>query len=410
MPLIEQLLQLLDPARQLRAPLPVEEPTHLPELLLRMPDVQRQDRAAEQPPEPSLQARLAVDDDLHRLGGPGGEAAARRLGPCPLQCRAPRAERPEHLLVDRAMQPTILAPPQRGHHHQGGAAAVLALVPLLPPLLPAPTPSFRPAPMPLTPAARFVMSPRAAAPVQFLRCGRGGRLAVDLDDQDLPLVLRQGAFAHRDISGSGQAQDPLLDRRTRRRRPQEHPPELAGDLEAHPGGQPAEPADDQRAEAISRQAQRHVQGMHAGPAAVPRHEERANIGDRPATGPERPPGGGVRRAIAAGLPGRRVEPVVAGAEEELDQYASQRLQESQQSRLELEERRGSLLVQTGGNDLIEPLVGLPLQLVDSRWTRPDGRITLRSAHGDRLLIVPVWDMFSGQDKSPERHIAAPDWE
>src|SRR5512135_3800549 len=113
MPLIEQLLQLLDPARQLRAPLPVEEPTHLPELLLRMSDVERQDRAAEQPPEPTLQARLAVDDDLHRLGRPGGEAATRRLGPCPLQRRLPRTERPEHLLVERAVQPTVRAPLER---------------------------------------------------------------------------------------------------------------------------------------------------------------------------------------------------------------------------------------------------------------------------------------------------------
>src|SRR5919205_4562778 len=99
MPLVEPLLQPLDPARQLRAALPVEQPTHLPELLLRMPHVQRQDRAPEQPPEPSLQARLAVDEDLDRLGGPRGKAAPRRLRPRPLQGRPPRAERPKDLLV-----------------------------------------------------------------------------------------------------------------------------------------------------------------------------------------------------------------------------------------------------------------------------------------------------------------------
>src|SRR5512135_2039056 len=406
MALVQQLLQFLDPPRQLRAPPPVEEPTHLPELLLGMPDVRRQERAAEPPPEPLLQARLTVDDDRHRLGSPGGEPATRRLGPGPLQRRFPRTERPVHLLVERAVQPTALAPPERVHHHQGDAPAVLALVPLLPPLLPAPRPPFRSASMPLTLAALLVLSPWAAAPRQFLLGGRGGRLAVDLDDQDLALVLGQGALAHVGISGPGQAQAPLLDRRGGRRRPQEHPPELAGDPEAHPGGQPAEPADDPRAEGVAGQAQRHVQRVHARPAAVPRHEEGPDIGDRSATGPERSLGGRIRHAIAAGLPDRRVEPIVAGAEEGLDEQASQLPQQPQQGRLELEERRGPLIIQAGGDDHIELLVGLPRQLIDSRWTRRNGRITLRSVHGDRLLTVPAWDLFSDQDKSPERHISA----
>src|SRR5512135_3117435 len=150
MPFVEQLFQLLDPARQLRSPLPMEQPTHLPELLLRMPDVQCQDRAPEQPPQSLLQARLAVDDDLYRLGGSGGEPAPRGPGPRPFQRRTPRTERPEHLLVERSVQPAFRAPPERVHHHQGDAPAVLALVPLLPPLLPAPTPPFRSASMPLT--------------------------------------------------------------------------------------------------------------------------------------------------------------------------------------------------------------------------------------------------------------------
>src|SRR5262249_31935682 len=81
----------------------------------------------EQPPQPLLQAGLAVDDDLHRLVGPGGEPAARRLRPRPLQGRLPRAEGPEDPLIDRPVPPTILAPPQCIHHHQRGAAAVLAL-------------------------------------------------------------------------------------------------------------------------------------------------------------------------------------------------------------------------------------------------------------------------------------------
>src|SRR5262245_59075378 len=52
-------------------------------------------------------------------------------------------------------------------------------------------------------------------------------------------------------------------------------------------------------------------------------------------------------------------------------------------------------------------MGLTPQILGSRWTGRGGRITLRIAHGDRLLTVPVWDLFSGQDKSPEPLVSAP---
>src|SRR5512132_2625043 len=110
MPLVEQHFQVLDPTRQLHAPFRIEQPTDLPELLLRVSNVQGQDRFGEQPTEPLLQADLAVDDDLHRLVGHAWKAAARRLGPSPLQRRLPRTERPEDLLVDRAVESTVLAP------------------------------------------------------------------------------------------------------------------------------------------------------------------------------------------------------------------------------------------------------------------------------------------------------------
>src|SRR4051794_23741435 len=112
-----------------------------------MSDVQRQGRPAEQATAPLLQALLAVEEDLNGLVGLGWKAAARGLFPRPLQRRAPRAEGPEHLLIQRTVEPTILAAPERVHHHQGGAATVLALVPLLPPLLPTPMLALRPAPM-----------------------------------------------------------------------------------------------------------------------------------------------------------------------------------------------------------------------------------------------------------------------
>src|SRR4051794_18531021 len=147
--------------------------------------------------------------------------------------------------------------------------------------------------------------------------------------------------------------------------------------------------------------------MHAGPAAAPWHEEGADIDDRPAAGLERPLGIGVRRAIAPGVPVGRIEPIVAGTEVELDEYASQRPQQPQQGCLELEERRGPPLIQTRGDDLLELCAGLLLQRIDGRWTRYDGRITLKIAHGGRLRTVPVWEMFSGQDKSPEPQISAP---
>src|SRR4051794_6086658 len=261
--------------------------------------------------------------------------------------------------------------------------------------------------MPLTLAATFAARPRLSPPLHLWVGGGGDRLAVALDDQHVAVVLGQGTVAEVDISRTGQTQDPLLDRRARRGGPQEHPPEFAGDLEADPGGQPAEPVDDQRAEAVARQAQRHVQRVYAGPAAVPGHEEGPDLGDRPTTRRERSLGGGVRHAGATGLPGGRVEPIVAGAEEEWDEHASQRPQEPQQGRLEREERRGLVLVQAVSDDLVEPLVGLPPHLVDGRWTGRGGGITLRIAHGDRLRTVSVWDLFSGQDTSPERPLSAP---
>src|SRR3954447_16621148 len=259
MPLVQQLFQLLDPTRQLRAALRVEQPTHLPELLLRVPNVQGQDRSGEEPAKPLFQADLAVDDDLHRLVGLGGKAASRRLGPSPLHRRPPRAERPEYLLVARAMKPTVLLSPQGVHHHQRRAAAVLALVPLLPPTLPTPPLPLGTAAMPLTSTAPFAPRPRLSPPRQLLIGGGGDRLAVDLDDQHVAVALGQGAVAEEDVGRPAQAQDPLLDRRGRRRGPQEHLPEPAGDPEAHPGGQPTEPADDQRAGAIAGQTERDVQ-------------------------------------------------------------------------------------------------------------------------------------------------------
>src|SRR5205823_5416909 len=122
-----------------------------------------------------------------------------------------------------------------------------------------------------------------------------------------------------------------------------------------------------------------------------------------AAGLEGPARGGVGHAIASGPPGRWVEPIMTRPEEELDQHASQRPQKSEQRRLELEERRGSLVMGAVREDLVEPLVGSVSQALGSRRTARSGRITLTVAHGDRLLTVPVWDLFSGQDKSPERY-------
>ena len=241
--------------------------------------------------------------------------------------------------------------------------------------------------MPLALAAPLVAGPRAAPPRQLLLGGRGGRLAVDLDDQHLAVVLGQGAVAEVDVGGPGQAQDPLLDRRGRRRGPQEHPPESAGDPEAHPGGQPAEPADDQRAVGVAGQAQRDVQGMHAGPAAVARHEEGPDIGDRPATGLERPLGGGVRHAIAAGL----VQ--AAGSSRSwrarrkswISRHPSDRRSPSRAvSNSRKDAGPGSF--EAVGDDLVEPLMGLLLQLVDVSVDRPR-----RADYSDRRSWGPTPD-------------------
>ena len=220
----------LRPSVSTRAAFAVEQPAHLPEFLLRVPHVQRQDRAAEQPSQPLLQAGLAVDDDLHRLAVPAG---IRDASPAPAPTPAPTAanrtsRRPS---CGSAVQPAGLAPPQGVHHHQGVAAAVL-LFPLLPLRLPAPPLPPGPAPMPLTPAARFVTDPRSTPPRQFLRCGRGGRLAVDLDDQHLAVVLGKG-LREVDVGRPRQAQTHSSIAEAVGG-PQEHRPQAAGDLETHP--------------------------------------------------------------------------------------------------------------------------------------------------------------------------------
>src|SRR5262249_60321443 len=119
----------------------------------------------------------------------------------------------------RASRPTQVSP----HRHRG-LPAVLPLPPLPPPPVPPPPLPLGPPPMSLTPAAPLVADPWAAPPRQFLLGGRGGRLAVDLDDQHVAVVGGHGAVAEVDVRGSRQPQDPLLDRRGRRRGPQEHPP------------------------------------------------------------------------------------------------------------------------------------------------------------------------------------------
>jgi hypothetical protein len=358
---IQQLLQARDPTRQLRTPFRVEQPTHLPELLLRVPDVQGQYRSGEQPTELLLQALLAIDHDLTDLVGLGREATPRRLVTRPVHRRVTRAERPVHLLVARAVQPTVHAPAQGVHHHQGGTPAILALVPFLAPWLapPALPPGAAPMPLASATAAAGMARPGAAASLQLLLGSRRRRLAVDLHDQHLTIILGQGAGAEVDEGGPGQPQDPLLDGRDWRRAPQEHRAEAAGQPEADPGGQAAQPADHQGAVSIAGQAQLDIQRMHAGTTAAARHEEGSVIGDRAATGLQRPPSLGVGQAIATGLgPWGQVQSIVAGTQEQLDQQTAQRSEELPEGLLKFQEGGGRRIAEAEVDDPVELAVEL----------------------------------------------------
>jgi hypothetical protein len=67
---------------------------------------------------------------------------------------------------------------------------------------------------------------------------------------------------------------------------------------------------------IAGQARLDIQRMHAGTTAAARHEEGAVIGDRAATGHQRPLSFGVGQAIATGLgPWGQVQSIVAGPQE-----------------------------------------------------------------------------------------------
>ncbi len=111
-----------------------------------------------------------------------------------------------HLLVDRPVEPAIVASFQGVHDHQSNTASMLTFIPGLAPFLRAPAGAFGLTSVPRTPTGeRF----GATLPPTFREFGLGRRwrgFPIDLDDEDVAIVawglgllhIRPALFAHPD--------------------------------------------------------------------------------------------------------------------------------------------------------------------------------------------------------------------
>ena len=288
MPFVEQLLQLLDPLRQLGAAFTMEQPTHLPELLLRMTHVQHQRRATAAPaaaPGRSRRRRRSAPAWRSR-GGPGRVACARAhssadfrepnvpntfllIGPCSRPSASPRNV---DITTSVARGRSCSCPPSSAASSGPVAAA-------------APGPDA-------ADTCSSAGGSRGRRRAQFLLGGRGDRLAVDLDDQYVAIILGQWTCDRIDISGPGQPRTHSSIAEAGGAAPRNISPNLLAIWKLNRVANRSEPADEQRAVRVAGQPQRHVQGVDTVPAAAARHEERPDVGGRPATGLEGRPAAG----------------------------------------------------------------------------------------------------------------------
>src|SRR5215468_9132866 len=110
--------------------------------------------------------------------------------------------------------------------------------------------------------------------------------------------------------------------------------------------------------------------MYAGTTAAARDEEGSVIGDRAATGLQRPLSLGVGQAIATGLgPWGQVQSIVAGAQEQLDQQTAQRSEELPEGLLKFQEGGGRRIAEAEADDPVKLVVELLPECVHGRWTR-----------------------------------------
>jgi hypothetical protein len=110
------------------------------------------------------------------------------------------------LLVDRTVEPAIVASFQGVHDHQGDTASILTFIPWLAVFLLAPAGALGLASVPRTPTGVRFRVTFAPTFLEFVLGRRWRRFAIDFDDEDGAIVcwglrvlhIRPAIFAHPD--------------------------------------------------------------------------------------------------------------------------------------------------------------------------------------------------------------------
>src|SRR5262245_9857324 len=153
-----------------------------------------------------MEAGFAIDHNMNTLGGSRREPPLGSLTASPSQHHFSGCITAPYVLVDRTMEPAIVASFQGVHDHQGDTASVLTFISWLATFLLAPAGALGLASVPPTPTGvRFRVTFAPTFP-EFVLGRRWCRFAIDFEDQDVAIVcggvsvlhIRPAIFAHPD--------------------------------------------------------------------------------------------------------------------------------------------------------------------------------------------------------------------
>jgi len=312
------------------------------------------------------QALFPIHQDLDPLGRVRGKTTPRRLGTSPLHHHLPLPETAPDPFVDRAMQQTVGAPPQRVHDHEGGTTAILVLSPFFPAFFRAPPLPPRPSAMTLTTASTTLAVPPRPAPLEQLgRARHRCRLAVHLDHQHLPLLLgKRRCRTHVRWGHPTHPQHQMLQRFGGRRPTPERRQHQLRCLEAQPRRQARRQRDHPRRKRVAGQAQDGIERMKT-PTAAPPCQVRSCVADRAVNRLQLAWRPSIHQAMTA-QPSLQIQPLVSREQKQRDEQAAQHPHSSEQFFLEIP--KGCLATLTPSRDLLDLLMDLPANRLDRIWT------------------------------------------